>query len=715
MLASYRVAWATTTAVLLLANVRLLTGDAVPRWDAAGFYAPAYSLAADAARAGRQVLWNPWVGGGAPDAAEPQIGAFSPVTAGLGLLFGPGLRGFVFYWLLIWWWGAAGVLLLARHLGAPAWGAAIAAVGFVGSGFYLGHAQHTAILVSLSWLPFSVWRLDVALRTGSLSAAAQAGACWGLSALSGYPALTILNGGYLALWALGHAARSGLSRAVLARAAATLLLVTLTGLVVLAPAYWAFFREGRGYSGRTEALPRELAVGSNALHPGALATFASPYVAVLDLLDEELWPHTESSSASIYLPAAVLVLALLALSRVRKEPWRLYLALVAALALGCALGEALPLRGWLYDLFLPMRYFRHAVVFRGYYLFTVVVLALLAARDLAEGARAGWRRFAGSGVAAAAAAALALGATGRQADLSGSHFFLAAVIALSFWLGCAAVAWWGIARPTSAVGLLVLLACLDGAAAIRMSRYFVVAWDPPTREVWRRVEEARVHGFDLLESGWRRQVRSRFGADPNNRNVMARQPVLASEVGLRSAFHDRWLRSPVLTAAVTGDRRFYLAPEAPEVPWTQDAFSAFVDRADAISGLPFVVHGRDEVLSGQAGEAGRVDDLPPARPASVELLRYEPETLELRLAAPRAGYLLVADRFARGWRAAVDGVPAEVLPACFLFRAVAVPEGTSHVVMRYRPAGYPWLVVVSWATLALVGVLWLARSRSAQG
>ena len=660
------------------------------------------------------MLWNPWISGGAPDCADPQIGVFSPVSAGLGLLFGPGLRGFAVYWLLIWWWGAAGVLLLARHLRAPAWGAAIAAVGFACSGFYVGHAQHTAILVSLSWLPFTVWRLDVALRSASWRAAAQAGACWGLSALSGYPALTVLSGCYMALWVLGHLVRGGLSRATLARAAAALLLATSIGLVVLSPAYWAFFRDGRGYTDRTESLPRELATGSNSLHPGALATFASPYVAVLDLLDEELWPYTESSSASIYLPAAVLVLAALALCR--RQRWRLYLAAVAALMLGCALGEALPLRGWLYDFFPPARYFRHAVVFRGYYVFTAVVLALLAARDLAAPSRRLWRRFAVLSLAAAASAALALGVTGALADLSGSHFFLAATVALALWLGCAVTAWRGIARRTSAIAALVVLACVDGGAAIRMSRYFVIAWDDAAREIWRRVDAARDHRLDLLRSGWRRHLRSRFGEDPNNRNVMAREAALAGHVGLRSTLLDRWLQSAVLTAAVTGDRRFYFAPQAVEVPWTQDALAAFADRGEEIGSLPIVVHDRDAVLSGNGrsedASMSRIADLPPAQPARVELLRYEPEALELRIEAPEAGYLLVADRFARGWRATVDGGDAELLPAWFLFRAVAVPEGTHRVVMVYRPAGHPWLVAVSWATLALVGVLW---ARPVQG
>ena len=58
-------------------------------------------------------------------------------------------------------------------------------------------------------------------------------------------------------------------------------------------------------------------------------------------------------------------------------------------------------------------------------------------------------------------------------------------------------------------------------------------------------------------------------------------------------------------------------------------------------------------------------------------------------------------RWDPGWRATVDGVPAEVLRANHGFRAVAAPAGAHRIEMIYRPRP---LVV----GLAISAVGWLA-------
>jgi hypothetical protein len=65
--------------VLLAANSKLLRGKADPQWDAADFFGPSYSPVADHVRAHRLLTWNPWVSGGSPDFAEPELGISSPV------------------------------------------------------------------------------------------------------------------------------------------------------------------------------------------------------------------------------------------------------------------------------------------------------------------------------------------------------------------------------------------------------------------------------------------------------------------------------------------------------------------------------------------------------------------------------------------------------------------------------------------------------------
>jgi hypothetical protein len=118
---------------------------------------------------------------------------------------------------------------------------------------------------------------------------------------------------------------------------------------------------------------------------------------------------------------------------------------------------------------------------------------------------------------------------------------------------------------------------------------------------------------------------------------------------------------------------------------------------------------REVVLSGPgAAAAAASHDAPRAR-IRVEELFADRERLEVDLDGP--GFVVSVDAWAPGWRASVDGRPAEVLRANGLFRAVAVPAGRHVVEMVYRP----WTVLVglsiSAAALLLLatlgGALWL--------
>lgn len=78
--------------------------------------------------------------------------------------------------------------------------------------------------------------------------------------------------------------------------------------------------------------------------------------------------------------------------------------------------------------------------------------------------------------------------------------------------------------------------------------------------------------------------------------------------------------------------------------------------------------------------------------------------------ADGGGILVVRASFARGWRAFVDGRPAEVLRANGKHRAVPIPAGRHEVRFRYEPPGLLFGLTVSGLSgLALAGLLWRPR------
>ncbi len=88
------------------------------------------------------------------------------------------------------------------------------------------------------------------------------------------------------LWTAGRVATAGAPgpgerlRAP-AYAAGRLGVVALVAGLVLAPSWCAFPMDAPRYSDRGGPLTRDVVVHDNSLHPGALATIASPYLHVL--------------------------------------------------------------------------------------------------------------------------------------------------------------------------------------------------------------------------------------------------------------------------------------------------------------------------------------------------------------------------------------------------------------------------------------------------
>ncbi len=94
--------------------------------------------------------------------------------------------------------------------------------------------------------------------------------------------------------------------------------------------------------------------------------------------------------------------------------------------------------------------------------------------------------------------------------------------------------------------------------------------------------------------------------------------------------------------------------------------------------------------------------------AQVEIIRYEPEVVEVEVSSEAAGWLVLTDAWYPGWEASVNGEPTPILRADVMFRAVPVPAGESKVAFAYRPAWWPGLLGVGLAAWLLGGAALLS-------
>jgi hypothetical protein len=105
----------------------------------------------------------------------------------------------------------------------------------------------------------------------------------------------------------------------------------------------------------------------------------------------------------------------------------------------------------------------------------------------------------------------------------------------------------------------------------------------------------------------------------------------------------------------------------------------------------------------------------PGPPASAEYRSNGTQASSISVDSPTSGVLLVRNVFDRYWHATVDGRSVPVLRADGLVQAVAVPAGTSEVVLRYDD---PWigygLAVQLAAWIVVLGAIVVLRRRESR-
>jgi hypothetical protein len=109
-----------------------------------------------------------------------------------------------------------------------------------------------------------------------------------------------------------------------------------------------------------------------------------------------------------------------------------------------------------------------------------------------------------------------------------------------------------------------------------------------------------------------------------------------------------------------------------------------------------------------------------AKPGTVTLTKLAPESVVLDVDAKERAFLVLTDLFYPGWQATVDGAPATVYRANYLFRGLEVPVGKHRVEFVYRSRSFRLglAITIAGATallggIAMVGVAtWFAFRRA---
>ncbi len=174
---------ASLAAALAVAWPGLVSGRVGAFGDNLSFWAPSTAFWTSEVKEGRLPLWNPYVLGGVPFAADINHGLFYPphwtaLWGGAGRAFGV----LVFLHVAI---AGVGITLVLVHEGVAKPAAAAAGAMFALSTPYLSLFNHIVMLESMSYLPFVVLGALMLAKKPTWIAAAVPAAALALSALAG--------------------------------------------------------------------------------------------------------------------------------------------------------------------------------------------------------------------------------------------------------------------------------------------------------------------------------------------------------------------------------------------------------------------------------------------------------------------------------------------------------------------------------------------------
>lgn len=706
--------------------------------DLLHYYYPRGEAVAQRLLRGELPLWNPRLCGGIPELATAQTAVLSPQT----WLFAPlpaelGLPLRVLVECLA---GGAFAVLFVRRLGLGALPAALGGALFL-STCLLGQSFWPPEVSTLLWLPALLACVEsLALRWRWRTWLGLV-ACTALLALAGFPQFAFYSFHLVAPYAL--------LRSLALRGASVASLHTLLGMagavalgLGIAGAQLLPTAELASLSSRAEALRPEQAqyLGDSAGAAVALrnALDPSPKLLAFDFV-----------AGGNYVGIGTLLLVVLGAAL--GPPWLVWPLLgLGALALLLSNGELGPgAPAFRVYLLLPgAGWFRLPERLRVLTLVAVIAVACVGLERVARGIDGLSRRR-----ALASAAALCLAAAGIAAVGAPGAAARAGVALLL--LGGAAL----LRAPSARRGLQALLFAgvvadvLAGTAASGSLRALPVAW----------AHSFHVFGHTLLtgdalarlreQAGWQRveveKLLPATGAGPIAAadRLDCLEPLAPDAwqgllrelpVSERSTLYDvasvarvlRLLRTdPELAGREYTAFQARFAAGADPTPGTPPGFAVkLLENADALPRAYWIA--RYEVASPEQARArvrsGEFDfhqavllDREPDRLATAgpeplraaEILRYEPERVEIGVDAPRDGLLVLTDAWYPGWRASVGGRETAILRANGVFRAVRVPAGRSRVVFEYRPGSFRGGLLVSVLSLALAAAIPLAARR----
>jgi len=701
--------------------------------------------------AGRAPLWNPYVGFGAPLAANFQSGVFYPLN--LFYLFLPIERAMTLTLLLHVFMASALSYGYGRALNLSRSAAFVLALGFMFGGFLIARGGFLSITSTIVWLPGHLLCIEklyqaerAADRSTTLIWCAALAVVLGLTLTAGHVQLAyysmLASGLYLLFRALvvekptseglnvapEQLGRPGLT--LIVPAAGAYALGIALAAVQLLPGW-----ELASNSVRRAGAEYDFATGYS-LFPGQLLGSVAPTF-FGSQAKGDWWGPGAPWEGVIYLGVLPLLLAVIG---IRYHPARvkwLFVALAVA-AIFLATGRYNPLFPFLFQNLPGLALFQAPARFMLWYAFSVALLAglgwhtLFAQDAVTRGARIGRISVAlGAGMLVTASGLMLTGLTGPlsmasvEGVQSGGGWIVGAGLLLALRAYTPGLVW-----RTAAAGFIFLDLFSFGwkLNPTADARLYTMSPTPQLETLQQKAGLGRTYVTEATYEAMRERYFSFQRFDPTGWEEIraakdALMPNLAMNLGIYEAYNydpirlarphrlqqaaeSHRLPVPVLDAmgvkyVVTFDGQGHTQERQKEPPRAYVVSNAVLVQNEAAALAALTQASFDparEVVLEAPGDLA----IPQGTGAgTANVTSYTPQRVTLDVTSG-GGVLVLSDAYYPGWRATIDGVSATIWPANEAFRAVVMPAGEHTVVFWYDPDSFKIGVIMSSIGLVVV-------------
>lgn len=675
------------------------------KWDIMDYYLPTRYFMGECLGNGVLPLWCPYMSFGYPFYADPQSGFWYPLNTLIAFTTGYNVyilqAEFMLHLVIAAW----GMYKLLQTLQIPASAALAAAIVYPLTGFFVAHASHPTLVISMAWMPYAFNWFNKMLDEKKYIWAVKCALALALCLTGGYVVFFVFTCYGLLLILLYHAYTNRNQSGYLAKA---MLLSSVTGtvLLVLCSGFLFSVLQALPYLKRADALSPET-VNINQITPQALVSFLLPFATLV----KSAAFNTDVTMRNIY--GGILLLPLLVTGIWHGNRQRNTLLLLLGLfCLAAALGNFLPVRAMLYYTLPFMKHFRHAAIFRAVTLFTFILIAADGLGVLYYNQTKNSRLIVGVVLMlqAIALAALTLYAYNHttvatyttqllHADsineflLNGdlySHVFLQGCWQLLLLVIILLCIYWF--KATRLVVALSAIWCIDMVAATQFNIYGTVI--SANRAV-------------SLNQAYRQLPKGFPVPDINT-------PVETYNAYCSPAFAPQVYGGSLLRKEPCGDgfNPFYLKQisdflSSPLQQTTVKHPVVFV--AQHVKQLADIEKDKNnaDVLYNTVYTSAGTTDTTMAAHTTVTLQQFTPTAIVATVTSNKPAYLTVLQNNFPGWRAYVNNQPKAIELTNYAFMSVAVPAGSQTIRLEFKPAliYFLWYFYILSYTAVLVVLL----------